>query len=295
MGNIQYAESMFLGFDKKAAGAKKDNLAVYKDYLKKGQYFQTSFEQIDVKGRLVQFDGNIKIIMESANINGRDCNPRYRAEKLKSLYCVKVNQINDKDNSVIVSQASAREEQKPVVQNELDKKLEQSNLPIHVKGRIVKIRTKNTGEDIGIWLDLCGVGIMGYVFIGDWNPTYTPSFQGLVQYGDIVDIVVREKKEYDNGFSYYVCSRKELIDNPWNETLNEKFHVGDIVKIKCKSLNGNHWFGEIKGLEKIQVFTEFPSSIHSFEIEVGKEYLGKIYHMDIDKHSLKARVFQIIQ
>lgn len=295
MNHINFAETMFLGENFKKKEEKKSTIEQYKEYQKKDQYFQITFSQLDVSGRMVQFDHDTKLVMLATDINGSDYNPRYRADKLKGVYCVKVNKIDETEKIVYVSQHTARQEQKPAVEAELDERIEKQETEIKVKGKVIKIKTKNeTGQEVGVWLDLCGIGLMGYVYIGDWNPTYTPSLRKILQYGDVVEVVVKEKVSYDNGFTYYICSRKELIEDPWNEALKEKYHVGDIIKITCKSLEETHWFGEVAGLLNIQVFTEYPSEIHTFKIEVGKEYLGKIYHMDVENHSLKARVFQML-
>lgn len=47
------------------------------------------------------------------------------------------------------------------------------------------------------------------------------------------------RKQKQRGIIYYACSRKELVENPWEQMdLEEKYHVGDIVivRIKCLSL-----------------------------------------------------------
>ena len=119
--------------------------------------------------------------------------------------------------------------------------------------------------------------------------------RGKASYGDIVDVVVLERVERKNGMYYYSCSRKELVQDPWeDQTLGEKYHKGDIVKIRCLSKRENNWFGEINGLSDIQVFAEYPSQKHDFAIVPGMEYLGTIYYINPEERSLKARVFQAL-
>ena len=94
---------------------------------------------------------------------------------------------------------------------------------------------------------------------------------------------------------YFACSRKELVQDPWeSQELNEKYHKGDIVRIRCISKRENNWFGQINGLEDIQVFAEYPSSKHNFAIVPGMEYMGTIYYINPEERSLKARVFQAL-
>jgi len=107
--------------------------------------------------------------------------------------------------------------------------------------------------------------------------------------------VVLSKVDGKNGMYYYSCSRKELVDDPWDsKELHEKYHKGDIVKIKCLSKRDNFWYGEINGLPDIQVLAEYPSHKHDFSIVPGFSYLGTLYHVDIKERSLKARVFQAL-
>lgn len=114
----------------------------------------------------------------------------------------------------------------------------------------------------------------------------------------MIEVRVTERKvrrQKKGNVVYYACSRKELVDNPWERKfLAEKYHEGDIVRIKCLSLKEGHWFGEINGLRDIQVFAEYPSAARDFPIIPGMEYMGKIYHMNTHEHSLKVRVFQAL-
>ena len=47
-------------------------------------------------------------------------------------------------------------------------------------------------------------------------------------------------------------------------------------------------------MDDIQVFVEYPSERHNFAIIPGMEYMGTIYYINQDEHSLKARVFQAL-
>ena len=66
------------------------------------------------------------------------------------------------------------------------------------------------------------------------------------------------------------------------------------MKIRCLSKRENHWFGEINGLDDIQVFAEYPSQRHNFAIVPGMEYMGTTYYINASERSLKARVFQAL-
>ena len=276
------------------AGHMKKYVSAYEQ----GTYLMLEFEKVDsVTGDLSLVDDDITVIMPSDQITGRPYDLRYRAQKLEDVYCVKVTSIDSAKKIVYVSHQEARMEKRPEIEAAIQQYLE-SNTPVIVTGKILKIQTRmvdGAAVDTGVWLDLCGVGIPAFVYIGNWKKTYTESLRGKAAYGDIIDVKVLERVERKNGMYYYSCSRKELVQDPWeSQELSEKYHKGDIVKIRCISKRENNWFGEINGLDDIQVFVEYPSERHHFAIIPGMEYMGTIYYINQDEHSLKARVFQAL-
>lgn len=270
----------------------------YEMAYRSGEYIMMSFSKADsVTGDLSFIDDDITVIMPADQINGKPYDLRFRAQKLDDIYCVRVMSIDNSNRIVYVSHQEARIEKRPEIESVIETNLKQKMVTT-AKGKVLKIQSKTVnGEqvDTGVWLDLCGVGIPGYVYIGNWKKTFTENLRGKVFYGDVVEVLVQEKVERKNGIYYYACSRKELVQDPWDDQdLNEKYHKGDIVRIKCLSRRENHWFGQINGLEDIQVFAEYPSQKHNFAIVPGMEYMGTIYYINTKEHSLKARVFQAL-
>lgn len=297
----------FLGGKKEIRTASKSEnkssrLEKYRLQMEQGEYMQISFEKANADGTLSKVEDGVVICMAPQEINGEAYDLRYKSQKLADTYYVRIVAVDDAANMVWVSHNEARKDKRPDIEAEINRRLStKGKQTIRVKGRVIRIQTKMVqGEsvDTGVWLDLCGVGILGFVYIGDWAQTFTPALKGTVAYGDVVEVCVNEKKirkQKRGDVVYYACSRKELAENPWEQmALEEKYHVGDIVRIKCLSLKKGHWFGEINGLQDIQVFTEYPSAAHDFPIIPGMEYMGKIYYMNIKERSLKARVFQAL-
>ena len=279
------------------------HLERYKKLMDTGEYMQMAFEKAGADGTLSKVDKDIIICMASDEITGDPYDLRYKSQKLADVYYVKVVRVDDESRTVWVSHNEARKDKRPEIEEEINNRLKKDNrnANLRVKGKVIRIQSKTVdGEsiDTGVWLDLCGVGILGFVYIGDWANTFTSALKGTVSYGDVVEVYIREKKvrkQRKQDITYYACSRKELVEDPWEQkSLEEKYHVGDIVRIKCLSLKKGHWFGEINGLEDIQVFTEYPSSARDFPIIPGMEYMGKIYYMNTKERSLKARVFQAL-
>lgn len=277
-------------------------LEKYIQMMERGEYMQMVFEKADANGVLSKVMDGVTIRMASTEINGEAYDLRYKSQKLADTYYVRVVDIDRGGSVVWVSHNEARRDKRPEIEEEINRRLtSKKKQEVRVRGKVIRIQSRIVqGEnvDTGVWLDLCGVGILGFVYIGDWAPIFTPSLRGMVGYGDVVEVLVKEKrarKQKRGEVPYYSCSRKELVENPWDRlALEEKYHVGDLVRIKCLSLKEGHWFGEINGLEDIQVFTEYPSSAHDFRIIPGMEYMGKIYYMNTKERSLKARVFQAL-
>lgn len=288
----------------RAAGMESggEHLKKYISRMESGEYFQIVFEKAGADGTLSRVEDNVVIRMEPQEINGDAYDLRYKSQKLADPYYVRVISVDEENSVVWVSHNRARMEMRPGIEEELNQMLKDKKSGIvRVKGKVMRIQSKTVeGEsvDTGVWLDLCGVGILGFVYIGDWAQTFTPMLRGEVSYGDVIEVCVKERKvrkQKKRDLVYYACSRKELADNPWEKkSLTDKYHVGDIVRIKCLSLKEGHWFGEINGLKDIQVFAEYPSSSRHFAIIPGMEYMGKIYYMNTGERSLKARVFQAL-
>lgn len=302
MNALQNISNLFLGnpVNRPPVYEKAGHIHKYEQAYQSGENLMLSFAKADsVTGELSLVDEDITVIMPSDQISGKSYDLRFRAQKLEDVYCVKVTGIDAAGKRVYVSHQAARLEKQPEIEAELQKCLASKDFtPVIVKGKVLKIQTKMVdGEaiDTGVWLDLCGVGIPGFIHISNWKITFTESLRGKTSYGDIVDVLITERVERRNGMFYYACSRKELAKDPWeSRELNEKYHKGDIVKITCLSKRENHWFGEINGLEDIQVFVEYPSQKHNFPIVPGMEYMGTIYYINTDERSLKARVFQAL-
>lgn len=277
-------------------------LEKYVQMMERGEYMQIVFEKVDANGTLSKVMDGVTVRMAAKEISGEAYDLRYKSQKLADTYYVRVVDVDQSGSVVWVSHNEARRDKRPEIEEEINRRLaSKKKQDIRVKGKIIRIQSRIVqGEnvDTGVWLDLCGVGILGFVYIGNWAQTFTPSLRGTVSYGDVVEVLVKEKrirKQKRGDVPYYSCSRKELVENPWDRlALEEKYHVGDLVRIKCLSLKEGHWFGEINGLEDIQVFTEYPSAAHDFRIIPGMEYMGKIYYINIKERSLKARVFQAL-
>lgn len=302
MGKLLETANLFLGTAMAHEGVMdstvQEGLEKYENMLQQEDFFNVRFDRVDRKGNFYYTDGLITVMMENKEVTGRQYDLKFKSDKLADEYCVMVSRVDRQEKIVYVSHFAAKEKVRPEVEKEIAAALENGE-PIRVKAKINRIYSRVVDEvksDMGVWVDICGVGIPGYIHIGDWAQTFTPILRDRVKYGDVVEVVVKEKRiRSKTQLEYYACSRKELVEDPWQlPSLTETYHVGDLVRITCLSTHANYWFGHIKGLNEIQILGEYPSMDHQFVIIPGMEYMGKIYHLNPQEHSFKVRVFQAL-
>ncbi len=202
MNTLQNISDLFLGNQGNRPGVseRRGHLKKYESAFQSGEYMMLSFSRVDsITGDLSQVDEDITVIMPADQINGKPYDLRYRAQKLEDVYCVKVTGIGPARKAVYVSHQAARLEKRPEIETELQKYLSRKEkTPIVVKGKVLKIQTKMVkGEpvDTGVWLDLCGVGIPAFIYVGNWKRTFTETLRGKASYGDILDVIVLERVE----------------------------------------------------------------------------------------------------
>lgn len=302
MGKLLEAADLFLGTvmlcESNTDNTLCDGLEKYEDMRKQETFFNVKFDRVDRKGNFYHTDGKITVMMENKEVTGRQYDLKFKSDKLADEYCVMVNSVDWQEKIVYVSHFAAKEKVRPEIEEEIIAALEKGET-IKVKAKINRIYSRVVNEvksDMGVWVDICGVGIPGYIHIGDWAKTFTPILRDRVKYGDVIEAVIKEKRiRSKTKLEYYACSRKELVEDPWQSPdLTETYHVGDLVRITCLSTHANYWFGHIKGLDEIQVLGEYPSIDHQFVVLPGMEYMGKIYHLNPQEHSFKVRVFQAL-
>lgn len=303
MDKIFETAALFLGttamrMSREEENSAADGLKKYEELLEQQKLFNIKFDRVDQNGDFYCTDGAVTLVMGNKEITGRQYDLRYKSDKLAEEYCVLVSSIEPENRIIHVSHFAAKEMVRPDIEKAIKESVERGK-QIKVKAKINRIYSRlvdDVKSDMGVWVDICGVGIPGYIHIGDWAPTFTPLLRDRIKYGDIVEVIVKEKRiRPKTQLEYYTCSRKELISDPWQSSkLSETYHVGDLVRITCLSTHKNYWFGKIKGLEEIQVLGEYPSIDHQFVILPGMEYMGKIYHLNPEEHSFKVRVFRAL-
>ena len=158
---------------------------------------------------------------------------------------------------------------------------------------IVPARVVSVGKN-GCVVDLLGIDIPGYVPKYFWSYVHVEDMRTVVKKGDVIDLCVlayRTNKDdttlpiSEEGVGMYLCSRLQLIDNPWD---NLPYKVGDIIRVRCAQLKKHNYFGTIEGLN-MQIYCEYPDRGVPLRVIEGEEYECKIYRIDVDSRLMKAK------
>ena len=159
-------------------------LEKYDDMQKNQTFLNVKFDRVDRNGDFHFTDGAITVTMENKEVTGRQYDLKYKSDKLAEEYCVLVSKIDYEKKTVFVSHFAAKEKVRPQIEKEIEDGLAKGE-PIKAKAKINRIYSRTVDEvksDMGVWVDICGVGIPGYIHIGDWAKTFTPLLRDRIRY-----------------------------------------------------------------------------------------------------------------
>lgn len=245
------------------------------------------FSSIDRKGNLYTYLQNgIRLNMPSKNIDGFAYDPT-KKEVLAPYLCqvcdVIVTKVDREKHIVTVSMKDAMVFSKGKnPQKELVEAIEdgiENGVYVQVPARIMSISGRNstTGEkDYSVAIiNIGGLGIVGYVNRRDWSPCFTRTLKNVAVNGQIINVVVTGKKQWESG-PVYECNRAATFDyDPW-EGIEEKFPKNSTVRVKCIQREEKNFFATIEGAPEINVYCYYPDEATGIHVEVGKEYIGHV-------------------
>lgn len=280
-------------------------LLEYQECLENGTIFNLNFtrcnrETGDLYKDISGNEDRITIVMPSAESVTPATKNRRLATKLLLDYQVIVTSVDVENSTVTVSHRDAIKKLKNQLQRKINKELKREDRDKELEKIIVpaKVVMVNKTKNVVI-VDIYGYGLPGYIPAANWQHLYTKDVGKFVTIGSVIDVEVLFLKASalgEDSSNMYCCSRKSLTPNPW-KGIEERYHVKDIVRIKCVDKQRKHWFGTIDGLEGIQVFCEYPdesNNVTNVRIVLDREYQGYIYAVNEERMLLKARVFKEI-
>lgn len=281
-------------------------LEKYEKALKEKKICHVQFSGIDRKGILYSYHANgIRVAMPAKNIDGFDHDPT-KKELLSPYLChpcdVVVTKVDKKNQIVTVSMKDAMplvnngENPRGELINAIEKGLE-TGIYVQVPARIMSISGKRTETDerdytVAI-LNIGGYGIGGYVHRKDWSPCFTKTLKGVANPGEIINVVVTGKKNWEGPI--YECNRAATFDtDPW-EGIEEKFQKNSTVRVKCIQREEKGFFATIEGIPEINVYCYYPDESTGIHIEIGKEYIGRVVKVKEKEKVMQIRILMSVE
>lgn len=282
--------------------ADKDaELDFFEKAKEKDSTFNISFSTQNNRGDLLAYRGKWTVKMLRVDIESGRGNydvDMFADDMRRTDYEVKVKKIDYDSKIVYVSHRIIQEKsQRNIVIKNMDKKLKKNELVI-VPAKIIgvgKYKSSKDGRQFSvIYVDLCGLNIIGSINIRNWANAFVPNIELEAKKGDICYVVVLKKKVF-NGKTTYVCSRKAFHEhtgyNPWDlvgERLKEKMSVR--VKVVDSDPGKGTFFASIEGIPYINVLCYNPDGVR--EVRIGSEWRGYIAKMDVEKKYLRVKVLE---
>lgn len=286
----------FLGSFNKEDVDRSRTIRRYKELMNSGKTINIKFEAVDsLNGEVYVEDNGVRISARLDEIMGSiEAQRLGRTAVIRVEYTVKIVSVDEiagcVNCSVVDIKQSANKMFTAAIEDALVK-----NEKFCARARVVYVDI--AGRKLIV--DIAGVGIQGVIPQAEWSKAYTSSFKEIVFSGDIVPVVI-SGRTHVKGRAAYLCSRKlAVLEDSW-ENIEQRYHEGSMVEIKCLQRCRKYFFGSIKGLKDIEVLCEYPSKATDAKgnlliIEEGKRYMGKIYRVSQEKKKLKARILYKIK
>lgn len=299
----------FLGIDEKdivntGDAETRNRLDQYKKNMEDGDILEgMRFTQLEKSEGMWFWDGEIKVFMPATeHLCYRPDKPEdaYVAGRwLDRSYNVKVIGVDYDAKTVSVSYYEAQETIRAAFEKAITDSLAKG-IPFRTKAIVNNIQsTKNAAGDIlsqrKLQLSVGGVGTNGYLWVDDWSENFTPTLEGLVSVGDVIDVAVVEQlpKATYKGHVGFKCSRKLVEPSPWNR-IKERFSRLSVVMVTCvEPMNEKHrdyFWGSLAGIPGMCFLCRLASDVH-IPIYKGLTYRGTITTFKPDDKKLIVTIF----
>lgn len=222
-------------------------LDFYRDKMNNGKLIELKFESVDVDGNLYIYDDEVRVQLDSYDIDLTYKKAKFRAAALDVPYLVIVKSIDYIRKIVHVSFGKSKEMIRKELLAELNYAIEK-NEPYTIFAQVIRIKGE-AGSNYTI-IDLGNVGVIGVIKMKDWSITYTDNLRLETWPGDIISVKIIKQIRW-NGKPAYSCSRRETINvDPWNG-LEARLSKNTAVRVMCTSKTMKNFFAKLKGLVEL--------------------------------------------
>lgn len=160
----------------------------------------------------------------------------------------------------------------------------------------IELGKKYVGEvtsisDYGAFVDIGGAQGLLHISEMTWGRNQNP--RDILQVGQSIEVRV---KELDKENKRFKLSYEKKGPNPWNR-VEEKYHVGDVIKVKISKLMPFGAFAElekgIEGLIHISQICERKITKPEEELKEGQKVNAKIINIDLENKKLELSIREI--
>lgn len=252
----------------------------FKEKVEANNIFEETVSQINKNGLIILYKQLIRIFIPLSLSNiGRDEDLNEYKSKTVRFRVIE----NDERAKKIIGSI------KDVVEEEKRQKSEEFWNSIEVGKKY--IGTVTSISDYGAFVDIGGAQGLLHISEIAWGRNQNP--KDILQVGQEIDVKI---KELDKENKRFKLSYEKKGPNPWNK-VEEKYNIGDIVKVKISKLMPFGAFAElekgVEGLVHISQICERKISKPEEELKVGQKVNAKIINIDLENKKIELSIREL--
>lgn len=256
---------------------------IKKEFNKKveeNSIFEETVSLVNSNGLVVLYKNLIRIFIpiSLANISKESDINTYKGKKIK----FKIIENDEKTKKIIGSIKILADEEKKRKQEEF--------------WNTIEVGKKYTGivnslSDYGAFVDIGGAQGLLHISEITWGRNQNP--RDILTVGQEIEVKV---KELDKENKRFKLSYEKKGPNPWNN-VEEKYHVGDVVRVKISKLMPFGAFAElekgIEGLIHISQICERKISKPEEELKEKQKVNAKIINIDLENKKIELSIREL--
>ena len=248
--------------------------------VKQQSIFEEKVVQVNSNGLIVNYKETIRIFipLSLSNIPKSEDIQQYIGKKVR----FKIIENDEVHRKIIGSIKAVVEEEKAAAAEEFWSSIEEGR---KYKGIV------NSISDYGAFVDIGG--FQGLLHISEMTWARNENPRNILKVGQEIEVRV---KELDKENKRFKLSYEKKGPNPWNK-VEEKYHIGDVVKVKVSKLMPFGAFVElekgIEGLVHISQICERKITKPEEELTVNQKVNAKIIDIDVEHQKLELSIREL--
>ena len=252
----------------------------FKEKVDNKEVFEEEVKQTNKNGLVVLYKNLIRVFIPiSLSEVGRDEDvSSYKGKTIR----FRVIENDERAKKIIGSVKDLVEEEKKAKEEEF-----WNNIEVGKKytGTVTAI------SDYGAFVDIGGAQGLLHISEMTWGRNQNP--RDILEVGQSIEVSV---KELDKENKRFKLSYEKKGPNPWNK-VEEKYHVGDVVKVKISKIMPFGAFAElekgIEGLVHISQICERKIAKPEEELQVGQKVNAKIINIDFENKKIELSIREL--